>query len=467
MDRGKTSQTLKADLIRLLGSEKCLFDIEDRATYAFDAGHERGQAPFAVVMAESAQDVAAVMGVSRQHGIPVIPRGAGSGLTGGAVPEGKSIVLSFARMNRIIEVDAANLCAVVEPGVVVSDLQAEAGKKGLFYPPDPASLDICTIGGNIAENAGGMRAVKYGVTKNAVMGLNVVLPDGRMITLGSKCIKDVAGYNLTEVFVGSEGTLGIVTRAIVSLKALPEAVQTLAVCFDSIRSAGRAVPRILQSGAVPCALEFIDKTCLSALRKSGLLAGCEGLVHEAASAMLLIEVDGRKFQVQADAEEIRSICEEKGMLSFTRAESCEDREKLWQVRRSIHGSLAVLSTDWMEEDLSVPRAAIPDMLEALEEVAARQNLVIACFGHYGDGNIHLNAAGKTDPLSLERAAALKDEILSKAAGFGGRIAAEHGIGLSKKNHLGINLDTPTMAFTRQVKQILDPENLLNPGKIFP
>ena len=397
MGAGKTPKTLKAGLVRLLGSEKCLFDIEDRATYAFDAGHDRGQIPGAVVFAESARDVAAVMAFSREQGVPVIPRGAGSGLTGGAVPAGPAIVLSLSRMNRIIEVDAANLCAVVEPGVVVADLQAEAAKKGLFYPPDPASLDICTIGGNIAENAGGMRAVKYGVTKNAVMGLDVVLPDGRLICLGSKCIKDVAGYNLAEIFVGSEGTLGIVTRAIVSLRALPEARQTLAVCFDSIRNAGRAVPKILQSGVVPCTLEFIDKTCLDALRQSGLMAGCQDLVPEKALAMLLIEVDGRALQVKADAEEIEAICKHSGMLSFSRAASTDDRERLWQVRRSIHGSLAVLSSDWMEEDICVPRAVIPDILEALEELAERESLVIACFGHYGDGNIHLNATGKNRP----------------------------------------------------------------------
>ena len=462
---GRGGSNLKDGLVRLLGPEKCLFDLEDRATYAFDAGHDKGTVPAAVILARSPEDVAAVMAFSRERGIPVIPRGAGSGLTGGAVPVTReAIVLSLARMNRIIEIDGANLCAVVEPGVVVADLQAEAGKHGLFYPPDPASLEFCTIGGNIAENAGGMRAVKYGVTKNAVMGLSVVLPDGRMISLGSKCIKDVAGYNMTEMFVGSEGTLGIVTRAIVRLLALPETKETLAVSFDAIQKAGRAVPQILQSGVTPCTLEFIDKTCLDALRKSGLMTGCEGFVHERAQAMLLIEVDGRRHQVEADAEQITAICQDKGMLSLFRAASEEEREKLWQVRRSIHGALAVLSTEWMEDDIAVPRAAIPDMLAALEELALQENLVIACFGHYGDGNIHLNAAGKEGPLDPVQAADLKKKILIKTAEFGGRIAAEHGIGLAKKDLLGINLNPHTMELTRELKQMLDPDNLLNPGK---
>ena len=455
------------DLTGILGKDKCLFAPEDTACYAFDAGHDKGCPPAAVVFPESTREVSAVMAYAHDRNIPVIPRGAGSGLTGGAVPGKTGIVICLARMNRILELDTQNLCAVVETGVITADLQAAAQKHGLFYPPDPASQDISTMGGNIAENAGGMRAVKYGVTKAYILGLEVVLPDGSIITLGSKCIKDVAGYSMTELFVGSEGTLGLITQAIVKLVPLPETVRTLAVCFDSMAGAGKAVPEIFKTGILPCTLEFIDATCLDAVRQAGLMEKSSAFVHENTRAMLLVEVDGRTGQVNEDAKQIKGICQNWGMLSLKHAESRADRDNLWQVRRSIHGALAFLCGQWMEEDISVPPAAIPEMLDALGALARKENLLIPCFGHYGDGNIHLSAAGLDGPLHPSREPEIRKQIFSLAVERGGRIAAEHGIGIAKREYLGMNLDTDTLDMAGRLKTMLDPKGLLNPGKIFP
>ncbi|PIE72047.1 MAG: hypothetical protein CSA20_09760 [Deltaproteobacteria bacterium] len=454
------------DLVRLLGKEKCLTAPEDTACYAFDAGHDKGVSPLAAVLPETAAEVSQIMAWSQANTIPVIPRGAGSGLTGGAIPISKGIVLSLARMNRILEVDTQNLCAIVEPGVITADLQTAAQKQGLFYPPDPASQAISTMGGNIAENAGGMRAVKYGVTKAYVLGLEVVLPDGRILNLGSKCLKDVVGYSMTELFIGSEGTLGIITKAIVKLIPRPETIRTLAVCFDSMEKAGRAVPQIFKAGVVPCTLEFIDGTCLDAVEKAGFMAHCRELIHKETHAMLLIEVDGTPSHVAEDIQHIKRICTTLGMLSLGQAKTQQERDHLWHVRRSIHGALACISSQWMEEDISVPPAAIPKMLTALDQLAQNEQLILPSFGHYGDGNIHLSATGIGGPLSASREMTIRRHIFSLAVALGGRIAAEHGIGTAKKDFIDLNLNTDTLSFARQLKTLLDPNTLLNPGKIF-
>jgi glycolate oxidase len=457
---------LKRDLTDLLGETKCLFSLEDRWTYSFDAGKDQA-IPQAVVFPSCPEDVCAVMGYAHDKGIFVVPRGAGSGLTGGAVPVKGGIVMVLERMNRILELDTNNLCAVVETGVITADLQTAAAKAGLFYPPDPASQAFSTIGGNIAENAGGMRAAKYGVTKQYVLGLEVVLPNGDLVTLGSKCIKDVVGYSMTELFVGSEGTFGIITKAIVKLVTLPETVKTLAVCFGSIQDAGRVVPLLLKSGVVPCTLEFIDATCLQAVRDMGVADGGELEIHELTNAMLLIEVDGSAYEVDRDAGRVIKICEATGMLSVRLARDPEEREKLWQIRRSIHGALTGLCPKWLEEDISVPPASIPLMLDKLQALAGLENLRILSFGHYADGNIHLSVSESDGPLTPEREKAVKKEIFSETMKLGGRIAAEHGVGSAKNEYIGLNLDTATLNLALGIKKMLDPQGILNPGKIFP
>lgn len=462
----KNSPALAHDLTALLGKEKCLFSLEDRWTYSFDASREKAL-PDAVVFPSTTEDVCTVMRYAHDKRIPVVPRGAGSGLTGGAVPVNGGIVMVLERLNKILELDTQNLCAVVETGVITAHLQEAAAREGLFYPPDPASQGFSTIGGNIAENAGGMRAAKYGTTKQYVLGLEVVLPSGDLITLGSKCIKDVAGYSMTELFVGSEGTFGIITKAIVKLVTRPETVKTLAVCFDSIQNAGRVVPLLLKSGTIPCTLEFIDSPCLAAVQGTGTAEGLELKIPDATQAMLLIEVDGSAAEVDRDAGIVHTICARSGMLSFHLAGTEAEREKLWQIRRSIHGAIMGLCPKWLEEDISVPPAAIPGMLDILQALALRENLRILCFGHYADGNIHLSVSEADAPLSLERAGVLKKEIFSETVALGGRIAAEHGIGSVKKEYLGLNLDDATLNLALQIKKMLDPLGILNPGKIFP
>ena len=457
---------LKPDLIALLGEQKCCFSLEDRWTYSFDASKERG-VPDAVVFPSCSRDVCAIMGYAHGNKIPVVPRGAGSGLTGGAVPLNGGIVMVLERMNRILELDTKNLCAVVETGVITADLQTAAARENLFYPPDPASQAFSTIGGNIAENAGGMRGAKYGVTKQYVLGLEVVLPNGDLVTLGSKCIKDVVGYSMTELFVGSEGTFGIITKAILKLVTRPETVKTLAICFSSIQDAGGAVPLLLKSGVVPCTLEFIDAACLQAVLACGIGDELEQQIHGDTKAMLLIEVDGSAHEVERDAAMVLKICKESGMLSCRLARDPDERERLWQVRRSIHGALMGLCPQWLEEDICVPPASIPVMLDKLQRLAGAKNLRILCFGHYADGNIHLSVSEADAPLTPERALVVKKEIFSETVKLGGRIAAEHGIGSVKKEYLGFNLDEPTLNLAMGVKKMLDPRGILNPGKIFP
>jgi glycolate oxidase len=420
-----------------------------------------------VVFAQTPEEVCMVMQYAASRRIAVVPRGAGSGLTGGAVPAMGGIVLVLERMNRILEIDTGNLCATVETGVITGTLQKAVETKGLFYPPDPASAGFSTIGGNIAENAGGMRAAKYGVTKQYVLGLEVVLPDGRLVTLGSKCIKDVVGYSMTELFVGSEGTLGVITKAIVRLVPLPGTLKTLAVTFPDIHAAGRVVPMLRLTGVRPCTLEFIDRFCLEAVRKTGLSDPGTSLISSDTGAMLLIELDGDKDAVAKEAASVRQICGQCGAIGIHLARNPAEREQLWEIRRSIHGALAGLCSHWLEEDIAVPPASIPEMLEKLADLARVQRLRILSFGHFADGNIHLSVADAAAPLSPQRAGEVTHQIFSLTKSLGGRIAAEHGIGLAKKEYLGVNLDDATRDLALQIKNMLDPCGILNPGKVFP
>ena len=364
------------------------------------------------------------------------------------------------RFNKILEIDADNYLVILEPGVITKDLQDAVSKIGLMYPPDPASAAFSTIGGNIAENAGGIRAVKYGVTKNYVMGLEVVLPTGEIIHTGSKCIKDVVGYNLTELFVGSEGTLGIITKAIIKIVPIPEARRTMTATFATLEKAAHAVKAIYSTGVRPATLEFLDRISIESVVKA---IGFSASPDE--GALLLIEVDGAERTLDDEAVKIEQACIECDVISFKKAETEEEREGLWKARRAISFALAEISNKWEDDDISVPISKIPQMIGKLNEIAIRHDIIIANFGHYGDGNIHIGMttgkSGRPFPMIA------KSEVVEATVELEGRIAAEHGIGCIKNHNLQRNIDAPTLELMKNMKKMFDPQGIFNPGKIMP
>ena len=362
-------------------------------------------------------------------------------------------------MNKILEIDEQNLIAVVEPGVVTADLQREVEARGLFYPPDPASHKFCTIGGNVAECAGGLRAVKYGVTKDYVLGLEAVLPTGEIIKTGARTAKSVAGYDLTKLIVGSEGTLGVATIIILRLLPLPERVRTIAAFFSDIETAASVVSKIIASHIIPCALEFVDRHALRAVEgylKENISGGAE--------AMLLIEVDGTADSTMRESARITEIVTEGGTARIKIAETDAERESLWKARRSISPALYTIKPKKINEDIVVPRSRIPDILRAIEAIARRYDLLIVNFGHAGDGNIHTNIM--IDEADMPKADSAVKEIFEATLRMGGSITGEHGIGLAKAAYLPMEVGSAALAAMKHIKQALDPNNVLNPGKIF-
>jgi glycolate oxidase len=380
-------------------------------------------------------------------------------MSGGSVPSLGGVVLSLERMNRILEIDEENLSAVVEPGVVTGDLQRDVEKRGLFYPPDPASHRFCTIGGNVAECAGGLRAVKYGVTRDYVLGLEVVLPAGEIIETGAKTMKSVAGYDLTRLIIGSEGTLGIVTKIILKLLPLPESVETLSAFFGRIEDAAAAASKIISSRILPRALEFADGAALRAV-ESYLKEDISG----GASAMLLAEVDGPRASAAIEAGQIMDIFRQSGALKASQAASPEEREHLWKARRSISAALYTIKPKKVNEDIVVPRSRIPDILREMEAIAKRHGLLIVNFGHAGDGNIHTNIM--IDETDVPKADQAVRDIFEATLRMGGSITGEHGIGLSKAKYLPMEVGPEALAAMKKIKDALDPNHILNPGKIF-
>ena len=416
--------------------------------------------PEAVVLPENAAQVASVLSFCDKHGLPVTTRGAGSGTTGGSVPLAGGVVLSMQRMNRILEIDEENFLAVVEPGVITADLHKAVEAKGLFYPPDPASMAFSTIGGNIAENAGGMRAVKYGCTAAYVMGLEVVLADGRVTHSGSKCIKDVVGFATAPLFIGSEGMLGVITKAWMRLLPLPAVKKTARIAFADLNTAARAVTAVLRSGVIPSTLEFMDKVTLNTV-EAHLNMG----LPVQAGGMLLIEVDGSEKVVAEDMQRIMDVCAALSPVESIVAESAEEQALLWKARRSIPASLFRVRPHRYNEDIVVPRSRIPEMVEKIQEIAQRRGLIIVSFGHAGDGNIHVNVLFNEEEERNAHEAVV--EIFHATAALEGRITGEHGVGLSKKPFFHLNIDAATTKMMRDLKVMLDPKNTLNPNKMFP
>jgi glycolate oxidase len=453
--------SLGPDLRRVLPKHQVLDSIEDRTLYAYD-GTSLKALPDAIALACSAEEVAAVLRFAAERSVPVVPRGAGTGLSGGSVPAEGGIALVLAGMRRIKEIDAESMLAVVEPGVITGEFQKKVEEAGMFYPPDPASLNYCTIGGNIAENAGGPHGVKYGVTKDYVLGLEVVLPSGEIARLGGRQIKNVTGYNLVQLFIGSEGTLGVITEAILRLLPKPPAKKTMLAIFDKLDDAATAVAGVMAGGVIPATLEIMDQksiNCVEDYLKLGLPRDAE--------AILLIEVDGMPAAVEAEAEVIGRICREKGVRSFQTAKDKKEEDALWKARRSISPAISAARPSKIGEDISVPRRAIPKMVREIQRIAAEFNLPIVIFGHAGDGNLHPNIlTDRRDRQEMERVEQAIAAIFEASVKLGGTLSGEHGIGLSKRPYLDLAVSKETLKLMADIKRAVDPKAILNPGKIW-
>jgi len=445
-----------------LGERGVLDDPATLDAHAADA-LGRGHLPDLVVRPADTAQVAAVARLCHQHRVPLVVRGAGTGYTGGAVPVRGGVVLSVERLNRIVEIDPVNLTVVVEPAVITGELQRAVESQGLYYPPDPASLESSSIGGNVAECAGGPRAFKYGTTKRYVLALEAVLPTGEIIHTGSKAVKNVVGYDLTQLLVGSEGTLAIVTRITLRLLPYPPARATVMATFGDIRSAVDGVTALVHLGVIPAAVELIDGDSLRAVE-----AHVGHPVAPGASALLIVEADGVPAAVQDEIDRASSALTASGAIAITRAGSDEERDALWAVRRQLSLALRATGLVKINHDVVVPRGRVPELFAEVERLKSVHQLRIACFGHAGDGNIHVNLMLQPgDAAEMARAKVAERELFTRVVALEGSISGEHGIGFAKAPYLSIELSPEVIALMQRVKQAFDPEGILNPGKIFP
>ncbi|HMK43555.1 MAG TPA: FAD-linked oxidase C-terminal domain-containing protein [Dissulfurispiraceae bacterium] len=435
---------------------------EDLICYSYDASIAAPSLPYAVAWPQSADDVARIVRHASEHDLAIIPRGAGTGMAGASIPTvAGAIVVSFERMKKILEIDTQNLQAVVEPGVVNGVLQKELDYRGYFYPPDPASLAISTIGGNVSTNAGGPRALKYGVTRAYVMELEAVLADGTMLTVGGKVQKRVVGYSLKDLLIGSEGTLALTTKIRLKVLPLPDDVMTLLAVFPDVEAAGAAVPRILGAKVIPRAIEFMDRSAIEAVERykpTGLPARSD--------ALLLIELDGYPATIAREADRVASACKTLGGEVIV-AEDRFARERLWEARRAISPALKHMDRRKINEDIVVPLDQLAPVLRQLRSLTERSGIPIVCFGHAGDGNIHVNImVEKENPDSYQQGLALVREIFEITVAARGAISGEHGIGILKAPYIGLQLKERELDLMRGIKRIFDPRTILNPGKVF-
>ena len=431
--------------------------------YSYDGTFQQRR-PDLAVSPKSTEEVAAIVKLARQNRVPIIARGASSGLAGGTIPESGGIILNLARMDRILEIDTDNVCVTAQAGVVTLQLQQAVEKAGLFYPPDPASSRQSTIGGNVATNAGGPRCLKYGVTRDYVIGLTVVLASGEILKLGGKITKNASGYQLMQLFVGSEGTLGIVTQVTLKLVPLPRARVTATATFDKLAQASKAVSRIMASGVLPATLELMDGTTINVVED---FLGI-GLPRQA-QALLLLEQDGGDEAVaRNDVERMADVCRALGALDVRIAASAAERDQLWLARRSVSPALGRLRPNKLGEDIVVPKSAIPEMIDAVREIAERYRLPIPVFGHAGDGNLHPNILfDLRDADEVRRVECAARDIFRAAIRLGGTLSGEHGIGTLKREFLAEAQGDLAVDLSRAIKRLFDPDGLLNPGKVFP
>lgn len=456
------SPTVLERLRAIAGPEHVLTAREDLIPYSFDGTAALQQLPGVVVFARSAADVAAVLKVANETRTAVVTRGSGTGLSGGSLPSPGCIVLCLVKMDRILEVDAANLTLMAEAGVTTVQIADAAAGVGLFYPPDPGSMKISTIGGNVAENSGGLRGLKYGITRNYVMGLEVVLPDGEILWTGNKCVKDVAGYSLRDLFIGSEGTLGVITRVLLKLLPKPAAKKTLVATYGQMDRAAQTVSDIIAAKIIPCTLEFLDRTtirCVEDFAKVGLPLDCE--------AVLLMETDGHPAAVAEEAERMEELARRNGALDVRVARDEAEANRLAAARRSAFSALARVAPTTILEDATVPRSELAHMIRFVDGVARKHRLRIGTFGHMGDGNLHPTfLTDERNREEMERVHHAFQEIFEEAIRLGGTITGEHGIGVAKKDFLPKFAGDASMRVMRELRRVLDPVGILNPGKMF-
>ncbi len=454
------SPEIKKRLFSLFPEDSATDSPEDLLCYGFDATGIESK-PEMVLFPTNAEQISEVLRLANEQGFPVTARGAGSGFVGASVPVNHGVVISMTRMNSILSIDPENLTADVEPGVVTADLQKAVEERGFFYPPDPASLKISTIGGNVAMGAGGPRAVKYGVTRDYVLGMEVVLPTGEIVNIGAKTVKSVVGFDLTRLMIGSEGTLGVFTRLRLKLLPKPETVRTTLALFNTVDDSARTVSAIIRSGIIPRTLEFLDRSAINAVTDymdAGLPTNAE--------AILLIETDGSEDIAEKELARIRDVCADHKVIETRVAENEEEREKLWTVRRSVSPSLLRIRPNKINEDVTVPRSKIPELMKRLSELSERSGVPIVNFGHAGDGNIHVNImTDKRDEEEYTRAKGARDELFAICLELEGTISGEHGIGLKKAPYLESEIGPVGVALNRRIKAAFDPNNILNPGKV--
>ena len=449
-------------LREILGAANVLTAKEDLIPYSFDGTAAMQQMPGCVVFAQSTEHVVAVLKLANETKTPIVTRGSGTGLSGGSLPSTDCIVLCLVKLNRILELDRANLTMLVEPGVTTLQIADAATGAGLFYPPDPGSMKISTIGGNVAENSGGLRGLKYGITRNYVMGLEVVLPDGEVCWTGNKCVKDVAGYSLRDLFIGSEGTLGVITKVLLRLIPKPATKKTMVATFAQMDQAAQTVSDIIAAQIIPCTLEFLDRTtirCVEDFAKVGLPLDCE--------ALLLMETDGHAGPVAEEAAKMEECARKNGALEVRVAKDEAEATKLATARRSAFSALARLSPTTILEDATVPRSELAKMIRFVAAVAKKYNLRVGTFGHMGDGNLHPTfLTDERNKDEMHRVEEAFKEIFNEAIRLGGTITGEHGIGVAKKSFLPKFAGDAQMRVMRELRRALDPNGILNPGKMF-
>ncbi|OQX56423.1 MAG: hypothetical protein B5M53_01495 [Candidatus Cloacimonas sp. 4484_209] len=465
MKYNKVTNDILEEFRTILGSKNVLNNKEELIPYSKDETSDASALPEVVLKPNNTYDISRIMKIANENIIPVTPRGLGTGVSGGALPVKSGVVLSLEHFTKIIEVDRENMVAVVEPGVITGMLQKEVEKQGLFYPPDPASLDICSIGGNVAEGAGGPRAVKYGTTKDYLRGMEIVLPTGEILSLGGKIHKDATGYNIMGIIAGSEGTLAVITKIILKLLPLPRYRVDLLIPFKNFKEASLSIQKVFNTSIVPVNIEFIESKAINALK----IYLKEDFPFPEAGAHLLIGLDGSsKKAIEKEYEEVGEVCLNMGAIDVFVADNPQAKERLWKARRSLHDALEHRSRIMEREDVVVPVSRIPELLDFVYRLSEESGFEIVPFGHAGDGNVHINILKMDTPDDewMKKKEGVVEELLKKVVSLGGTLSGEHGIGIVKKRFMHFAWSKEKIELAKRIKRAFDPNNILNPGKIF-